>query len=143
MATAALAAFGTLLKIGDGQGSESFTTIAEVTKIGGPKFKLNLDDVTSHSSTSGWMENIPTTLDPGQVDIEISFIPTTATQSQTSGLLRDFKNKTKRNFQLIFPDTTQWAFAAYVVAFEPSAPVDKALSAKVTLDITGVPTLAG
>jgi len=59
--------------------------------------------------------------------------------------LKDLKNRTKRNFQLVFPDVgaTTWAFAAYVTGFEPSAPVDDLLGASVTLKITGQPTLAG
>lgn len=145
MATAALSATGTLLKIGDGGGTESFTTIAEVTKIGGPKLKMETKDVTSHSSTGGWREFIATLLDAGEVSFSINFIPTGATHSQTSGLLKDMKNKTKRNFQVVFTDTgaTTWTFAAFVTSFEPDQPVDGALTASVTLKITGQPTLAG
>lgn len=142
----ALNSFGTLLKIGDGATpTEGFTTIAEVLDISGPALKANTEDVTSHSSTGGWEESIPTTLAAGEVTFDVNFIPTTATQSQTSGLLRDLKNKTKRNFQLVFPDTgsTTWPFAAYVTGFEPKAPVKGKLSAAVTLMITGQPTLAG
>lgn len=141
----ALSAFGTLLKIGDGGGTEVFTTIAEVTKIGGPKFKLNTKEVTSHSSPGGWKESIATILEAGEVSADLNFIPTTATQSQSGGLLRDLKNKTLRNFKIVFPDVgaTTWSFAAFVTGFETDEPVDDALTAKVTLEISGQPTLAG
>lgn len=143
--TSAINSFGTLLKIGDGGGTEVFTTIAEVLDISGPALKMNTEDATNHSSTGGYEEYIPTTLAAGELTFGLNFQPTAATHSQTSGLLKDFKNKTKRNFQLVFPDagSTTWAFAAYVTGFEPKAPVKGKLSADVTLLITGQPTLAG
>jgi len=143
--TNALAAFGTLLKIGDGGGTEVFTSIAEVTDISGPKFKLDTTEVTSHTSAGAWREKIPTLLDAGEMSLKINFIPTGATHSQTSGLLKDMRSRTKRNFQLLFSDSgvTTWSFAAYVTSFEPSEPIDGALAADVTLTITGAPTLAG
>jgi predicted secreted protein len=143
--TSALAGFGTLLKIGDGGGTEVFTTIAEVTDISGPKFKMETVEVTSHTSTGSWKERIPTLLDAGEISCKLNFIPTGATHSQTSGLLKDMKNKARRNFKLVFPDTgaTTWTFAAYVTGFETGEPIDGALTADVTLTIDGAPTLAG
>ena len=141
--TSAISSFGTLLKIGDGGGTEVFTTIAEVLDISGPGLSLGTEDVTSHSSTGGWKEKVPTLLDAGQVSFDVNFVPTGATQSYSAGLVKDMVNKTKRNFQIIFPDstTTTWSFSAYVVGFEPSAPVEGKLGASVTLEITGQPTL--
>jgi predicted secreted protein len=143
--TAAIAGYGCLLKIGDGGTSETFTTIAEVTDISGPKFSADTTEVTSYSSTAAWKERIPTLIDAGEVSFKINFIPTNATHSQTAGLLKDFKGRLKRNFQLLFSDTspTTWSFAAYVTGFEVSEPLDGQLAADVTLSITGAPTLAG
>lgn len=143
--TSGISAFGTLLKIGDGGGTEVFTTIAEVKDISGPSLKLDTEEVTSHSSTGGWREYIATLLDAGEVTFDVNFIPTNATHSQTSGLLKDLKNKTLRNFQLVFSNVgaTTWAFSAFVTGFEPAEPVEGVLAASVTLKITGQPTLAG
>lgn len=141
--SSALAAKGTLLKIGDGGGTESFTTIAEVTKIGGPKLGAEVLDVTSHSSTSGWREFIAGLLDGGEVTFTINYVPTNATHNYAAGLLKDFTNRTLRNFKVVWPDSgsTTWAFAAIVKSFEPDAPVDGKLESQVTLKISGVPTL--
>ena len=140
----AISAFGTLLKIGDGGGSENFTTIAEVTNISGPGFALETTEVTNHSSTGGWREYIATLLDAGEVSFDINFIPTEATHSYSSGLIKDMVNKTKRNFKLVFPNAgnTTWTFSAFVTSFEPAAATDAQLSASVTLKITGQPTLS-
>lgn len=140
----AISAFGTLLKIGDGGSPETFTTIAEVTNISGPSLSMNTVDVTSHDSTDGWREFVGGLLDGGEVTLDINFIPTDPTHSYSTGLLNDMVNRTKRNFQLVFPDAgnTTWSFTALITAFEPSAPTDDKLSASVTLKITGKPTLA-
>lgn len=145
MATNALAGFGTLLKIGDGgTPTEVFTTIAEVKDITPPKLSMDTDDVTHQTSPGGWKEKLPTLLDAGEVTFELNFIPTDATQGYSTGLIKDLVNKTRRNFQLVFPDSgsTTWAFAAFVTGFEPSAPVGGTLTASVTLTVTGQPTLA-
>lgn len=139
----AISAHGTLLKIGDGGGTEVFTTIAEVRTIGGPKIEAIIKEVTHHSS-AGWVEKLPVLLDAGDVEFEVNFLPTDATHSYSTGLIKDLVNKTKRNFKLVFPDggSTTWTFSAYVSNFEPDENADEELMASFTLSITGAPTLA-
>lgn len=140
--SSALAAKGTLLKVGDGAGSETFTTIAEVLSIGGPSISQEALDVTNHSSTSGWKEYVGGLNDGGEVTFEVNYLPTNATHNATAGVLNDLENRTLRNFQLVFPGSTTWSFAALVTKFEPSAPVDGVLRASISLKLSGVPTLA-
>ncbi len=139
----AISAFGTLLKIGDGGGPESFTAIAEVKDISGPRLSLDTEDVTSHSSPGSWEEHIGTVLRSGEVTFEVNYLPTHATHNASTGLIADMVNKTKRNFQLVFPDAgnTTWGLAALVTGFEPSEPVQGVLGASITLKITGQPSL--
>ncbi len=135
---------GTLLKLGDGATPvEGFTTIAEVTDIGGPSLALEIADVTNHSSLEGWREKIGTLLDAGEVSLSINYQPTHSTHNNTTGLIRDLRARTKRNFQLIFTDAglTTWLFTALVTGFEPGEPIDGQLTADITLTITGKPTL--
>lgn len=138
------AAHGTLLQIGDGATpTEGFTTIAEVKDI-----DLGLAqepiEVTNHSSTDGWRERIGGLLDGGEVTFEVNFLPADDTQDFPAGLLKDMVDRTKRNFKVVFTDTanTEWLIPALVSSFEPSAPVDGALTASVTLTAAGKPTLA-
>lgn len=142
--TSAIAAFGTLLKKGDGATPENFTTVAEVTNIGGPALSMATVDVTCHTSPGAYAEKIPTIKNAGQVRVDVHFVPAAVTHGGASGLLADYQNRTLRNWQIVWPDaaSTTWSFAAYIVAFEPAAPVDGKLAAAVTLDITGQPTLA-
>lgn len=140
--TQEMAAFGTLLKIGNGGTPETFTSIAKVGDIEGPSMKTNMADVTNHLSTGGYEEQLPTTRTMGSIKFPVSFIPTATTHSYSAGLVKDWVNKTKRNFQMVFPDSTTWTFAAYVEEISVKAGVKDPLSADITLTITGAPTLA-
>jgi hypothetical protein len=144
MATQGVRAQGTLLKIGDGQSPENFTTVAEVVDITGPSIKLDVADGTSHDSSGDWDESIPTLLHGGDIKITANFIPQAATQSFSSGILRDQVNRNKRNYKLVFtdPNSTTWQFATYVTDYAPKAPTKDKLSLDATLKITGQPTLA-
>lgn len=142
--TSAIAGYGTLLKIGDGGDPETFTTIAEVVTIGGPALGLDMIDATNHDSTGGWEEVIGGILRSGEVTFDINYIPTHATHDASTGLIADMVARTKRNFELVFPNTdeTTFSFTALVSKFVPSAPVDNKLSASVSLKLSGQPTLA-
>ncbi len=126
MATAAKSSFGTYLKLGDGETSESFATIAEVLDIKGSSLELG------------------TILNGGEISFEMNWLPANATQSFGSGLLKDLVSRTKRNFKLVVPTalpTQTWTFAALVTAFEPDLPVKGAQKASITLLLSGKPTL--
>lgn len=143
--TNALDSFATLMKIGDGATPEVFTTIAEVLDIEGISLATNMTDATNHSSPGGFEEKIGSTLKVGPIKFGINFVPTAVTHSYTSGLIRDWYNKTLRNFRLVFPNVgaTTWNFSAYVSLVDIKAPVQGKLTADITLDVTGQPTLAG
>jgi len=133
----AIAAYGTLLKIGDGGTSESFTTIAEVGDIDGPSVEVNAIDVTSHSSANAMKEFVAGLIDPGEISFPINFLPTETTHDDSDGLWADMIARTLRNFEMVFPDTSECAFAALVTAMSLKEPVDDKLSADVTLKISG------
>ena len=136
-----IAAYGTLIKRGDGNGgSEAFTPVAEVDAINGMDLKMDTDEVTHMQSTGRWKEFIGTCLDAGEITLDVNFIPTNTTMSASAGLLSDMSNFVKRNFKMT---VTTWSFSALVVGFNMKAPHDKALSATFKLKITGAPVLAG
>ena len=132
------AAYGTLLKRGA-------TTIAQVTNLSGPGISLDTEDVTSMDSTGAWEEVVGTILRSGEVTADIVYDPAAATHKNASGgLLYDLISRTAQTYSITFSDTAAsvWSFSALVTGFEPSAPVDGALTASVTLKLTGAPTLA-
>ena len=142
--TAAISAYGVALQLGDGEVTEAFTTIAEVTDLPSPAPTLGTTDVTPHDGT-GWREFIPTLLEMAEFTITVNYVPTETTHLNTDGgLLYELTQKRLSNYKIVFPDTgnTEWEFAAYVTAFTPNGPVDGGLEAQVTFRPSGSPTLA-
>lgn len=139
--TDAYSSFGTLLKVGDGEASPSFTTIAEVQDIGGPSFELGTEEVTHHQSPGGWREKIGTLLDGGEITFDVNFLPGNATQDHESGLVYLMVNKLTRNFRLYFADAddTVWNCPALVTGVEPNNPVEGKADASITLTVNGQP----
>lgn len=137
-ASVAVNAFGTLLKYNG-------TTIAEVTNIDGPGLSRDMIEVTHHQSPAMWRERIKGLKDAGEVSLSINYIPTNSTHNSATGLLGDLANDTTNGtYTLVFPDSagTTWSFAGAIANFEPSAPIDDRLTADITLQVMGQPTLA-
>ena len=143
MASPAVSAFGTLLKIGDGASPEVFTTVAELRTISGPSFSADTIDVTTHNTPTPYRRFIAGLLDGGEVNFDINFIPTEATHGYTSGILKDMQDRARRNFKIVFPDTaaTEWLLPTVITGFEMSSDPADVLMASVTLKVAGPPTL--
>lgn len=135
MTTAAKAGFGTTL-------ARNGNTIAELTKIGSPKLKLDTEDVTNHQSANSYKEFIGTLLDAGEISIEGNFIASD-TNGQI-GLITDMEAKTLQAFVITFPTAvaTTWTFNALVTSFEiGEADTKGAITFKANLKVSGKPTL--
>lgn len=140
MASKAKSTKGIRLQRGDGGGSETFTTIGEVTNIKGPSEKAAGIDVTSFDSTG--KEFIAGLPENGELTFDINFI---GSDAQQQGLRTDLRAGTLRNFKLILNDhattPTTIAFAAIVTgAPEISGGVNAAVKGSCSLQISGLPT---
>lgn len=129
-------AFGTLLKRGDGAATEVFETIADVTSLSPPGIKRDTLDVTSHDSVNGWQEFVGGLKDPGEVSADVNYQPT-----EHDVMVADFEDTAPRNYEIVFPDGTTWAFGAILTGFEPDAPYDDKLAATLTWKVSGKPTI--
>ena len=116
------------------------TDVAQVSNLSGPGLSMDTEDVTCHDSTGAWEEHVGTILRSGELTIDIVYDPNDATHA---GLHTKLAARTAYNFAIEFPSTAAvtWRFDGFVTGFEPSAPVDGALTASVTVKITGQPTL--
>lgn len=132
---------GTLLKMGDGLTPENFTTIAEVTDLGGPSFSRDSIDTTNHDSSGGYKEAIPGLRDGGEVTFTVNFMPEDATHIAA---IAQFDDDNVHNWQVVYPITPskKWDFAAFITKFDTKAPVGDKLSADITLKVSGKPVLA-
>lgn len=135
MASAAVAAIGTLLKIGDGAGTEVFTTVAEVKDITGPSVTVDTIEVTSQDSPGATKEYIASLKDGGEVSFPMNFVNSVAQDA----LVADMNNRTRRNFKLVtthtIPKTA--SFTGFITAMGHSFPVADVAQRDVTIKITG------
>ena len=132
------AAYGTVLNRGA-------VAIAQVTNISGPGLSLDTEDVTAMDSTGAWEEVVGTILRSGEISVDLVFDPNAATQKYASGgMLYDMVSRTAQTYSIVFPSsaTVTWSFSALVTGWEPSAPVDGALTVAAKMKLTGAPTLA-
>lgn len=126
-------AFGTALVM---DGDE----IANVKGISGPGLKLDTEDVTTHDQATAWEEVLPTILRSGEVSVDLVFDPGDIVHQAA---LANLVGKASNGFEIWFPDSgfSAWSFDGYVTGFEPSEPVDGAITATMTIKITGEPSL--
>ncbi len=135
--------FGTLFKRGNGATpTEVFTTIANVTNIGGPDRKRETIDVTAPDSPGGWMEFIGGLKDGGEVSLDVNYDPAEVTHD----LDDDFDAVEPRNYQIvILPGTADeytWTIAGVMTALGDEFPYDDKMARSMTIKVTGKPTLA-
>jgi len=139
----AISSFGADLQMSDMAATPVFTSIAEVKDLNGLGLQQATAEVTNQSSAGRFREFIATVIDGGEIAFEINYVPTNATHDASTGLVSVLESGVTTNFKLIFPDATSttWDFAGIVTGFEPSAPVDGAMAASVTIKVSGQPTL--
>ena len=134
MSTNALESQGMVIQKSDGASPEVYTTIDEVTSIGGPDGSASEIDKSDLSSTAkvfgmGLKDN-------GSVALEIMYIPS---NTQHAAMRTDWGNRAAGNYKILFTDSPQttWTFNAYVQNFSISAAIDATLTGSVSLRING------
>lgn len=123
---------------GGTNGTEVFTTIAEIKSVGGPNMSSQIIDVTNMDSANNTREFITNLIDPGELTFAMNFLPGSTSQQ---GVFTDMKNRTRRNFQLVWTDAsaTVCTLAGIVTAFQITNAIDAAMEANITIKITGLP----
>lgn len=122
----------------------ALTDIVQIVSIGGPSLAVDTEDVTTHDSTGAVEEHVATIIRSGEVSFDIEYDPVAATHDNTTGLISRLSSKAISQYQIVFPDAagTMWTFDGWTSGFEPGEPHDGALTASVTVKVTGSPTLA-
>lgn len=142
MPSSAISAYGTLLQRETFFGSTVYVTVAEVKSMTGPSMKIDVIDVTTHSSAASgaWREKRPSLIDAGEVSFPINLVPASAGHK---ALIADFTGRVLTNYKIIFPDPglTFWLFPnCFLTQFNAKAEVDGVLEAELTLTLSGAPT---
>lgn len=135
MTTPAIAAQGTLLKIGSGS-PETFTTITGVSNLAGPTGSRELIEVTGLDSTGReYLVGLP---DYGDITFTLFYAPK---NTQHAALFTAFQlaGQTATNFTITFTDSpaTIYSFAALVQGFPHNFATNSAVEVNLTLKLTG------
>ena len=144
MATAALFAQGTKLRVNTIAAPTVFTAVAEVTNINPPSPTVAVIDVTSHDSTGGTPaqqihESIPGLVDPGQMTFDFNNLPANATQDKSAdGLYGLLLSRAVRDWQVVYPSINLGVQArGYLTSLAFTAPHDGKLGGVGTIKLTG------
>jgi predicted secreted protein len=140
MTSTAFWAAGSLLQLGDGATSETFTSIAEITKLTPPNRGRDSIEVTHTASSDGYKEFIPGWRDGGEVPFEANWLPTNTTQDETTGVLSTFHDNLPHNWRIVVPAVNlTFPFTGFVTAYEPDLDISAQGMLKGTIKITGKP----
>jgi len=134
MSSSALVSQGMTIAMGDAASPEVWSTISEVTSIGGPDGSASEIDTTDLNSTA--KEFRLGLLDNGSVSISLNFIPANVQHA----LLRTLSiSGAISNFRMTFTDSPQttWTFTAFVMGLPIENSVDAVTTASITLRISG------
>jgi len=100
------AAKGTVLQIGDGSATESFTSIFEVRDISGGGLSADLVDTTHHGSD---VEEVsPTIIRTQELTFQVNWNPRHATHGTTdvTAIREQLINRTEKSVKLVTPAAT-------------------------------------
>lgn len=144
----AIDGFGVILKLGDGEASETFTAVAELVEIKGPGIKRDSRETTHHQSTDKFREFKPGLKDGGEVTAKVNLLPGNATHGTAAGgLLGTINDDELHNWKMVLPEDAseaqyEWSFAGFLTAFDPDYPKGDNITAELTLKVSGKPALA-
>lgn len=127
-------AFATQLERSDN--GDTFTAIANVTSFSGPEMERDTYDTTAHDSPNQYREFVGGLINAGEFSIEVNYDP-----ADHDTLVEDFEDDVARGYRLTFPGGAMWEFQAWLTGFAAEAPVDDKLSAELTFQLTGKPTI--
>lgn len=116
----------------------TFVTIAQVASITPPQLEADDVEIEDLDPVDGYKKYLPGLLDGGEVSLTLNFDGSTTGHMD---LLSDFNSRTQKNYKIMLPDTSAWAFAGYVKGFAPQEiTAGEVMQAEVTIKVTGKPT---
>lgn len=113
------------------------TPIAQVSEtLDGPD--MSTDKVeTTHRDSNKKRTYMPGLQDDGEVSFSLIFDPSNAGHDHVAGLIKLREDGESDEFSIEWPDGSEWEFDAFVIEFNPSAPMEDAITATITLALTG------
>jgi predicted secreted protein len=137
-------AYGSTFKLGDGASPEVFTAVAEVRDIPGPNLTRDSIEVTNQDSDDGWREYIPGWRDGDSVTIQANWLPSNATQDDSTGMLSHFEDDDNHNYQIVTPTAIGITieFAGHITGMPLNLPLTEQAQVEFTVKISGAVTIS-
>ncbi len=112
------------------------TLIAELRDITPPPLTRNSIDTTTHNDLEdSFVVGIRR---KGDMTFQINYLGgTEVTHGSASGLIKAWVDGSKDLYEIDFPDGANWTMSGYVTNIAPSAPVDGALTASISIRPAG------
>jgi hypothetical protein len=142
-ATIGLPAVGTQLQFGAGNSPETFTSVANISKIGGPTMQGTVVDVTSMSVTNAFRQKLVTLLEGGDVSFDLYWIPMLANHQAMLGFFLQRGQGgvagVPIDWRMVFPDQdgTTYTFSGFISKMNFDLEVAGVVKAACVLTITG------
>jgi hypothetical protein len=115
-------------------GTDAFVDLAEVTDITPPADSVDVVDVTHGASPDSTREAIPGLTDPGEISLEMNFIP----GANGDAYIRAWRAaRDRRKVRITFPNDIIWTFTAFVTGYTPATPNEDKLTATLTCKVSG------
>ncbi len=138
------AATGTSLRYEDPGSPGTFVAVAQVQGISGPTLSAEEIDVTTHDTTGEYREFLGGFKDGGEITFTVVFDPEAGGHPTLLGF---FDTRELLTWRIVFPTDTVDAnkanmeFSGFVRDFQVDAQVGEALTAEVTIRVSGQVTL--
>lgn len=137
--------YGLSLQLGEGEGSSiTYTdTGLEIKDFSAPELTRDTVDVTNHRSPGGFKEYIPALLDAGEVSFTVNYVPRhSANPEHPLGvLLNQLYEVGNTAWRIRYTDGTFEEFLGSVTGFSRAIPVEDAMTADITMKVSGKPEL--
>lgn len=133
--------YGATLEFANGASPAVWTKVAEVTHLGGIQMSASSVDVTHMESPDDAKEFIAGLIDGGEVPIEGNFLPSNATQDDSTGLISIFKSRETRDWRMTLPGGEIFSFSGFLQNVGFDVPMEDKMPFTASVKISGLPTL--
>lgn len=123
--------------VSPGDSPLTYVALAEIKNITAPNQQIDDVEVTHNTSPQRRKEFIAGMIDPGESSFEMNFIPGSVSDLRLQGLLT---SGLAANCRITWPNLINWDFLAIVKGYEITAATADAMSATVTMRVTGTVT---
>lgn len=134
MTTEAAIGFGALFQTESLDSPNTWRTVAEVNNIKPPAPSRDAIDLTHESGPNEWRGSMPGMKTAGEMSIKLNFVPGGDTYAALEAELDD---QTVQSRRIVFPNGAFMEFDAFLKSLDPEAPIDGAMVATATFQISG------